>query len=62
VRSALASVKGVRRADVFLENHEASVEYDATQCGVETLIAAVVSVKVPGMPTSFSAAVKEAPR
>jgi hypothetical protein len=58
VRSALASVKGVSRATVTLVGHEAQVEYDAVQCSVSDLLAAVASIKDPAMPVSFSAAVK----
>ena len=58
MRSALASVKGVSRATVTLVGHEAQVEYDAAQCSVSDLLAAVASIKDPAMPVSFSAAVK----
>jgi copper chaperone CopZ len=59
VRSALLSVKGVARAQVTLENHEAYVEYDPTQCTVSTLIAAVANLKDPAMPVTFGATVKK---
>ena len=59
VRSALLGVKGVVRADVVLEAHEASVDYDPAQCTVDALIAAVASVKDPGKPMTFGATVKK---
>jgi copper chaperone CopZ len=59
VRSALLSVKGVRRAQVLLEGHAAHVEYDPAQCSVENLIAAVAQAKAPAMPMQFSATVKK---
>ena len=62
MRSALLSVKGVVRADVLFEGHEAHVEYDPTQCDVSSLIAAVANVKDPTMPMTFGATVKKPPR
>jgi copper chaperone CopZ len=59
VRSALLSVKGVTRARVLLEGHEAQVEYDPAQCRVDDLIAAVAKAKDPAMPVYFSASVKK---
>ncbi len=59
MRSALLSVKGVTRAHVQLEGHEARVEYDPAQCRVDDLIAAVAKVKDPAMPMQFSATVKK---
>jgi copper chaperone CopZ len=56
---ALVSVTGVTRAEVFLEGHEAHVEYDAAKCSVEALIAAVANAKDPGMPAVFRAALKK---
>ncbi len=41
VRSALLAVKGVTRARVTLENHEALVTYDPAEATVQDLIAAV---------------------
>ena len=41
MRSALRSVKGVTRAQVTLEGHEAVVTYDPKQATVEDLIEAV---------------------
>ena len=58
MRSALLSVKGVHRADVVFEEHEARVEYDPTQCTVTDLINAVTNAKDPTMPTKFGATVK----
>jgi len=59
VRSALAAVRGVSLATVSFERHEASVDYDPTQCRVDDLLAAVAAIKDPTMPTTFSAAVKK---
>jgi copper chaperone CopZ len=47
VRSALLAVNGVASAQVTFEGHEALVEYDPAQCDVDTLVAAVASVKHP---------------
>jgi copper chaperone CopZ len=60
VRSALLSVKGVSRADVQFEGHEAHVDYDPRVCQVEDLIAAVATAKDPTMPmVHFNASVKK---
>ena len=59
MRAALAAVKGVGRAGVVFERHEAYVEYDPTQCSVEMLLAAVAAAKDPNMPVVFRAAVKK---
>ena len=59
MRSALAGVKGVSRATVTLEGHQAQVEYDPNQCRVSDLLAAVASIRDPAMPVSFSATVKQ---
>ena len=59
MRSALLSVKGVARAVVTWEGHEAVVEYDPAQCSVDALIAAVANVKDPAMPMTFGATVKK---
>jgi hypothetical protein len=60
VRSALLSVKGVARASVLFEGHEAHVEYDPGQCRIEDLIAAVARAKDPTMPNAqFNASVKK---
>lgn len=58
MRSALANVKGVSRAAVTLEGHEARVEFDPDTCSVSDLIAAVANIRYPAMPVTFSAAVK----
>jgi copper chaperone CopZ len=62
VRSALAAVKGVSQATVSFERREADVEYDATQCNVADLVAAVARIKDATMPTTFSAIVKKEER
>lgn len=59
VRSALLGVKGVVRAQVTLEGHEALVEYDPAQCTVDTLIAAIAQARDPAMPMTFGATVKK---
>jgi copper chaperone CopZ len=59
VRSALLSIKGVQRADVMFEGHEARVEYDPTQCTVNDLLRAVANAKDPTMPVQFGATVKK---
>ena len=59
MRSALAAVKGVSRAIVRFAGHEAEVDYDPTQCGVDDLIRAVAQAKDPAMPVTFSATVKK---
>jgi copper chaperone CopZ len=47
VRSALLSVKGVTRARVTLENHEAVVTYDPATAKVEDMIKAVAQAEGP---------------
>lgn len=47
MRSALLSVKGVTRARVTLENHEAVVDYDAAQATIEDMAKAVASAVGP---------------
>lgn len=59
MRAALAAVKGVGRAEVVFERHEAYVEYDLTKCTVEMLLSAVAAAKDPNMPVVFRAAVKK---
>jgi copper chaperone CopZ len=59
VRSALLSVKGVTRARVALEGHEAVVTYDPSQCKVEDLIAAVAKAEGPMMVGQYTAEVKQ---
>ena len=58
MRSALLSVKGVTRAQVALEGHEALVTYDPAQCTVEELITAVGKADGPMMANQYSAAIK----
>jgi copper chaperone CopZ len=59
VRSALLSVKGVARARVSLENHEAVVDYDPAQCTVEDMIAAVGKAEGVWSPGQYQATVKK---
>jgi copper chaperone CopZ len=58
VRSALLSVKGVTRAQVLLEGHEALVTYDPGQCKVEDLITAIGKAEGPMMANQYTAAIK----
>jgi copper chaperone CopZ len=58
VRSALLSVKGVTRARVSFQEHEAVVNYDPSQCSVDDLVAAVGKAKAPMTPNQFDAKVK----
>ena len=48
MRSALLSVKGVTRAQVRLEEHEAIVTYDPAVAKIEAMIAAVGEAEGPG--------------
>lgn len=57
MRSALLSVKGVTRAKVTREQHEALVTYDPTQATIEDLIAAVNSAD--GGPFAYTATLKK---
>ena len=59
MRSALLSVKGVTRAQVALEGHEARVTYDPGQCKVDDLITAVGKAEGPMGPNQYGAAVKQ---
>lgn len=59
VRAALLSVKGVTRAKVMLEDHEAVVTYDPKQATVKALIKAVNDADGVMMPNQYSAKVKE---
>ena len=59
VRAALLSVKGVTRARVTLENHEAVVTYDPNQASVTDLIKAVNNAEGPILPQKYTAKVKE---
>ena len=47
MRSALLSVKGVTRAQVKLEGHEAVVTYDPAQAKIEDMIKAVGQAEGP---------------
>jgi copper chaperone CopZ len=59
VRSALLAVKGVSRAMVELEGHEATVTYDPRQTTVEALIRAVDQAKGPADSITYRAAIKQ---
>jgi len=59
VRSALLSVKGVTRAQVSLQEHEAVVTYDPTQCNIEDMIKAVGKAEGVETPGQYSASVKK---
>jgi len=59
VRSALLSVKGVTRAQVTLENHEAIVTFDPAEAKVEDLIKAVAAAEGPDGPGQYTAKVKK---
>jgi copper chaperone CopZ len=58
VRSALLAVKGVTRAQVSLETHEAVVTYDPRATNVDALLAALNAVEEP---FPFRATIKQAP-
>lgn len=59
MRGALLEVKGVTRARVTLENHEAVVTYDPKQVTVEDLLKAVADAQGALFPKQYSARVKE---
>jgi copper chaperone CopZ len=59
VRSALLAVKGVTRARVTLEQHEALVVFDPAQTSVKALIEAVAKADGVWGPNQYSAKVKE---
>ena len=59
MRSALLSVKGVTRAQVTLENHEAIVTFDPAQAKVEDLIKAVAAAEGPDGAGQYTAKVKK---
>ncbi len=59
VRAALLAVKGVTRARVTLENHEALVVFDPAQATVQDLIDAVNNAEGVARPNQYSAKVKE---
>lgn len=58
----MLSVKGVTRARVTLENHEAVVTYDPKQVTVENLLKAVREAEGALFPKQYSAKVKEPPK
>jgi copper chaperone CopZ len=59
VRSALLSVKGVTRAQVRLEEHEAIVTYDPATAKIEDMIKAVGEAEGPDGPKQYKASVKK---
>jgi copper chaperone CopZ len=59
VRSALLAVKGVTRARVTLEEHEALVVFDPEQTTVKALIEAVENAPGVWGPNQYGAKVKE---
>lgn len=59
MRSALLSVKGVTRAQVNLETHEALVTYDPTQAKIDDMIKAVGEAEGPAGPRQYKASVKK---
>jgi copper chaperone CopZ len=59
VRSALLAVKGVTRARVTLEQHEALVVFDPTHTSVKELIEAVEKADGVWAPNQYGAKVKE---
>ena len=62
VRAALMSVKGVTRARVTLENHEAVVTFDPKETSVAALIKAVGEAEGTMTSNQYSAKVKEPPQ
>jgi copper chaperone CopZ len=58
VRAALLAVKGVTRARVTLEGHEAVVTYDPKVTTVDDLIKAVNEAEGPQEPSQYTAKVK----
>ena len=59
MRSALLAVKGVSRAQVALEGHEALVTYDPRETTVPALIDAVNQARGPFEYVAYHAAVKQ---
>ena len=59
MRSALLAVKGVSRAQVALEGHEAIVTYDPRETTIQSLIEAVNQAKGPADSIFYHAAVKQ---
>lgn len=62
MRSALISVKGVTRARVNLQEQEAVVTYDPTQCSVDDMIKAVGKAEGVETPGQYSASIKKPTR
>lgn len=58
VRAALLGVKGVSRARVMLEGHEAVVTFDPKQTTTDDLIKAVAAAEGPQGPNQYSAKLK----
>jgi copper chaperone CopZ len=58
VRSALLAVKGVKRARVSLDTHEALVTYDPRQVKIASLLEAVKKAQTQGDQV-YSATVKK---
>jgi copper chaperone CopZ len=59
VRSALLAVKGVTRAQVSLERHEALVTFDPAVATIEAMIEAVAGAAHPlSGPGAYTATVK----
>ena len=58
MRSALLAVKGVSRAKVTLEGHEAIVTYDPREATVAELIEAINQAKGPAGYISYHATIK----
>jgi copper chaperone CopZ len=58
VRSALLSVKGVKRAKVTLEDHLAVVTFDPREATVQTLMAAANDAEPPLPSIHYNATVK----
>jgi copper chaperone CopZ len=59
VRSALLAVKGVSRAQVSLEGHEALVDFDPKQTNVQALMQAVDEAEAPLASVKYHATVKD---
>jgi copper chaperone CopZ len=58
VRAALLDVKGVSRARVMLEGHEAIVTFDPKLATTTDLINAVAAAEGPAGPNQYNARVK----
>ena len=59
MRSALLAVKGVTRARVTLEEHEALVVFDPKQTSVKALIEAIEKAEGVAGPNQYRAKLKE---